>query len=75
MILEPLTKRHKKNDSLHGQLTSNNAPSQQDPREEIGSGLQMQNMDPANAPNSSQKSHRMRQTDYSRGFMSNLDMD
>ena len=68
MILEPLSKRHNKNESIQ-----NNAPSQSDPREEIGSGLH--NNEHGNAPMSSQKSHRMRQTDYSRGFMSNLDIE
>ena len=67
MILEPLSKRHKKNDST-GQNNS------QDPRDEIGSGLQGSKPDRVSVP-MSQKSHRMRQTDYSRGFMSNLDME
>ncbi len=42
-------------------------------REEVGSGLKAGMNEDIGAP-MSQKSHRMRQTDYSRGFMSNLDM-
>ena len=71
MILEPLSKRHKKTDSLHGgrenELVS---------RDEIGSGLQARGAIEDRTGPLSQKSHRMRQTDYSRGgFMSNLDID
>ena len=73
MILEPLAKRHKNNDSLHDGRNGQNLPS--DEREEIGSGLHGSNAEGSSIPMSSQKSHRMRQTDYSRGFMSNLDMD
>ena len=70
MILEPLSKRHKKTDSLHAgrdDIVS---------RDEIGSGLQASSGIEDRSGPLSQKSHRMRQTDYSRGgFMSNLDID
>jgi len=56
VILEPLSKRHKKTDSVHGgrEQTSTDLVS----REEIGSGLQAHG-DEHNGP-LSQKSHRMR---------------
>ena len=72
MILEPLAKRHNKADSVNGSL-----PQDMPLREEIGSGLAAHShqRDEGAAGPSSQKSHRMRQTDYSRGFMSNSDTE
>ena len=71
MILEPLSKRHKKTDSLHGGREHDIVS-----RDEIGSGLQARHGAEDRSGPLSQKSHRMRQTDYSRGgFMSNLDIE
>eukprot|EP00354_Favella_ehrenbergii_P010434 CAMPEP_0170455638 /NCGR_PEP_ID=MMETSP0123-20130129/3536_1 /TAXON_ID=182087 /ORGANISM="Favella ehrenbergii, Strain Fehren 1" /LENGTH=190 /DNA_ID=CAMNT_0010718843 /DNA_START=4076 /DNA_END=4648 /DNA_ORIENTATION=- len=75
MILEPLSKRHKKTDSMHG-VGGREQPSDLVSRDEIGSGLQARNGIEERTGPLSQKSHRMRQTDYTRGgFMSNLDID
>ena len=74
VILEPLSKRHKKTDSVHGGREQTNTDLVS--RDEIGSGLQARNgIDGDRSGPLSQKSHRMRQTDYTRGFMSNLDIE
>lgn len=70
MILEPLAKRHSKNDSQGVQRAETNQEFVA--RDEIGSGLHVGHTEETLM---SQKSHRMRATDYSRGFMSNLDME
>ena len=71
MILEPL-KRRAKHEST-GTTTDN--PHDFASREEIGSGLHVRhNLDERSGP-TSQKSQRMRQTEYMRGFKTNLDLD